>query len=66
MPTLAGPPLRKVTLNLYEDDCQILEHVFGYGWTTHVRDVVSADANKRRQMIARAQKQTLGDLPNGD
>lgn len=41
MPTPADRPLRKVTLNLYEEDCAFAEHYFGHGWTTTVRDIFS-------------------------
>lgn len=58
MPTLAGDPLRKVTLNLYEADVIILEQTYGLGWSTHVRDLVRDHAyNLRRPSIRR-----LGDL----
>lgn len=39
MPTPAGDPLRKVTLNLYEEDCLDAEKLFGRGWTTELRSI---------------------------
>jgi hypothetical protein len=32
--------LRKVTLNLYEDDIRFFEHRFGYGWSTELRRIM--------------------------
>ena len=63
MPTLAGPPLRKVTLNLYEADCVVLEIAYGRGWTTHVRDVVSDHAARYHKYQPR---KTLGDFSDDD
>jgi len=63
MPTLAGPPLRKVTLNLYEEDCLLGEKLYGYGWTTMVRDVWAAHL-ARAAVEARRTRIKLGDLPN--
>jgi len=67
MPTLAGPPLRKITLNLYEDDCEIFERHYGRGWTTAVRDVVGDHAAFIRRSTIQPLKPrpTLGDLDNG-
>lgn len=39
-PVRAGPELRKVTLNLYELDCEAMERCYGYGWTEKVRQLV--------------------------
>lgn len=63
MPTPAGDPLRKVTLNLYEEDCQILERVYGRGWTTEVRDdvhIVAQATNKayNKRTLASLQEST--------
>lgn len=58
MPTPAGDPLRKVTLNLYEQDCQIFERVYGRGWTSEVRDFINISA----QGLKMATKTKLGDL----
>lgn len=59
-----GPPLRKVTLNLYEADCKILEDVIGEGWTTRVRDQVSKLAHSLRpnRSSIEHRTRTLGDL----
>ena len=61
MPVRPDAPLRKVTLNLYEADCQILEQVHGHGWTTHVRQLVHREAKHAPTMIAQRPR-TLGDL----
>lgn len=61
MPTNAGPPLRKVTLNLYEADCQALQRVYGRGWSTEIREIVYRRANLLRQ-VAKSERRTLGDL----
>lgn len=58
MPTPADAPLRKVTLNLYEDDVAIFEYHYGHGWSSYVRDLVNNHANLIRQSTIK----TLGDL----
>lgn len=35
-----GPPLRKVTLNLYHDDVIKLQHSLGLGYSTWIRELV--------------------------
>ena len=55
-------PLRKVTLNLYEADCQWLEYTYGHGWSTMVRDTIQRECNHLRQLRTGYQRQTLGDL----
>lgn len=60
MPVKSDDPLRRTTLNLYEDDCLLLEVIEGHGWTTYVRDLVHKDCNRLR---AGARRRTLGDLP---
>lgn len=32
--------LRKVTLNLFDDDCNAMAEVYGYGWSEIVRNLV--------------------------
>jgi hypothetical protein len=56
MPARSEDPLRRVTLNLYEDDCITLEQTVGHGWTELIRRLVNAEANLRRT------KRTLGDF----
>lgn len=61
MPTPVDDPLRKVTLNLYEADCQALEAYYGRGWTTHVRLLINTHAQYLRP---KSTKRTLGDFPD--
>jgi hypothetical protein len=67
MPTLAGPPLLKVTLNLYEADVIAMEAHYGRGWTTIVRELVAAHIphvrrpHRTLEDIARE----IGDPDNG-
>jgi hypothetical protein len=59
-PVRSDDPLRRVTLNLYEADCQEIERDFGAGWTTWIRNVIHAELNRtRRKSDTRL---TLGDL----
>jgi tRNA A37 threonylcarbamoyladenosine biosynthesis protein TsaE len=58
-PARSDDPLRRVTLNLYEADCIVLERVLGNGWTTAVRELVKQRVNETHQ-VSRAR--TLGDL----
>lgn len=59
MPTPPSDTLRKVTLNLFESDCALLEAHYGRGWSGIVRDIVSDHA----QFIRRSTPtKTLGDL----
>lgn len=58
MPTPAGAPLRKVTLNLFEEDCLILEQGHGHGWSELVREWVHEHTWSYRKHLPR----TLGDL----
>jgi hypothetical protein len=62
MPARSDDPLRRVTLNLYEADCVILERIYGYGWTTYIRDLVKQTVNQTHS-VSRAR--TLGDLDHG-
>lgn len=64
MPVNSGPPLRKVTLNLYEQDCLRMEEVFGHGWTTVLRDWMHDNVRRHAQPLGRAGARTLGDLAN--
>lgn len=56
----ADAPLRKVTLNLYEEDCAKLEQAIGDGWTTRIRDVMQ-EYCKTIETI-RLKRRTVGDL----
>lgn len=48
MPTPAGDPLRKVTINLYDEDCDYLECHQGHGWSTWVRDIIHAEVRRAK------------------
>ena len=56
-------PLRKVTLNLYEEDCAELERIHPGGWTTRIREIVHSRVKdiKSPADYHRLRK-TLGDL----
>lgn len=51
-------PLRKVTLNLYDEDLRYIEAKFGWGWSqiirTHIHDFVHG--------MRKGQGLTVGDL----
>lgn len=68
MPARSDEPLRKVTLNLYEADCQWLEREYGHGWTERVRQHIHSEVEKRRRASsaysAIGPTLTLGDIPN--
>jgi hypothetical protein len=55
-------PLRRVTLNLYEEDCVALEREHGYGWTGRVRETIHESVRKPRVDPPVYQKLKLGDL----
>ena len=40
MPKIAGDPLCKVTLNLYDKDITAIREHFGYGWSEKIRELV--------------------------
>jgi hypothetical protein len=54
-------PLRKVTLNLYEDDVILSEKKFGRGWSTELRELWSAHLRNLRGGV---RKLTVEDLIN--
>lgn len=60
MPAKSDEPLRKVTLNLYEEDCAALAIALGHGWSEQVRQWV----HQHTQQITGFHKlrKTLGDL----
>ena len=56
-------PSRKVhrtNLHLWAEDVEYLRRIFGHGWTTHVRDMVS---KKVREIKATREANNIG-LPN--
>ena len=61
----AERPLRKVTLNLFEDDCIYLEGINANGWTVAVRSLVHAGVRQHQHQETTSYhviKRTLGDL----
>lgn len=60
MPTPADRPLRKVTLNLYEEDCLWAEKNIGHGWTQWVRTEINAEIARLKEMNRK--RRTLGEL----
>lgn len=59
MPNRSDDPLRKVTLNLYEEDCTWMEIEYGRGWTERVRQHIHNEVSQRRSPVMR---RILGDL----
>lgn len=51
MPKHADEPLRKVTLNLYEEDCVYLEHSIGWGWSEYVRTWVHKQVQRMKDEL---------------
>jgi hypothetical protein len=66
MPVRADDVLRKVTLNLYEADCQWMEKEYGRGWTERLRQHLHSEviARSGTQTRYRPVNRTLGDLPD--
>lgn len=64
MPVRSDEPLRKVTLNLYESDCQWLEREYGHGWTERVRQHIHNEVQMRQRLEAteKPRPKTIGDL----
>lgn len=62
MPTPADSPLRKVTLNLYEDDCNELRKAYGHGWSTELRSIVNIHVTTFIRSLRSSRSKTLGDL----
>ena len=50
MPPRSPEKLRKVTLNLFDRDCDIMARWYGHGWSENVRALV------RRHVLERAQR----------
>lgn len=65
MPAHKLPPLRKVTINLFEEDCKTMELVHGHGWSEKVRLLVTEYIAKQRGQIQPLRpRKTVGDLLN--
>lgn len=62
MPKIAGPKLRKVTLNLNDEDVEDLGQLYGWGWSEVVRNLVHTHVQTHRRAKP---AQTVGDLASG-
>lgn len=62
MPVRSDEPLRKVTLNLYESDCQWFEKEYGHGWTERIRQHVQNYVHNHKS--AELKPRTLADIAN--
>lgn len=64
MPVRSDDPLRRITLNLYESDCQWLEKEYGHGWTERIRQHIHSEVVKRQTVTTqrKPRRLTLGDL----
>jgi len=67
MPVRSDDPLRRVTMNFYEDDCAWLEREYGHGWTERIRQHIHTIVHERKMQrqpdpIATITRLTLGDL----
>ncbi len=51
-------PLRKVTLNLYDEDVTYLQHAFGWGYSDLVRQII----HKRVMELKSRAGHSIGDL----
>lgn len=63
MPTHPGPDLRKVTLNLFEEDCEWMEMQMGRGWSQWIRTTINAEVHRLKNMKSERKRKFLGDLP---
>lgn len=61
MPVRSDDPLRRVTLNLYEADCEWLEREYGRGWTERIRQHIHNEVQARHKPIPQIRR-TIGDL----
>lgn len=61
-PAKSDDPLRRVTLNLYESNCQWMERHIGHGWTQWIRTTIDAEIRRLKEMPAEYKRRTLGDL----
>jgi hypothetical protein len=63
MPVKSDDPLRKVTLNLYEADCQWMERMYGHGWTERIRQHIHNEVAYRSITTPfTKRRRTLGDI----
>ncbi len=63
MPIRSDDPLRRVTLNLYEEDVEASEKLYGHGWSTELRRVWHEHVYSRtNQGLDINRLRTLGDL----
>lgn len=46
MPQRRGDALRKVTLNLFDNDVFVMEKVYGYGWSERLRELLHEHVRK--------------------
>lgn len=54
-PAPSDIPLRRVTLNLYNLDCQQMAEIYGRGWTEVVRNLVRKHVQDHRKELAKWQ-----------
>lgn len=47
-PAPSDRPLQKVTMNFYRDDVAELVRIYGPGWTSEVRELISRHLANRR------------------
>jgi hypothetical protein len=40
-------PIRKTSINLYEQDCLAMERLYGRGWTETIREMVHEHVKKK-------------------
>lgn len=59
----SSEPLRRVTLNLYEADCQALEAEHGHGWTGEVREQVRKHVRRKPTVEEFLNQQGYGKAP---
>lgn len=49
MPPRSPEPLRKVTFNLFDADCDAMERRYGHGWSERIRLMVREHLKKLKQ-----------------
>jgi hypothetical protein len=57
MPIRPDAPLRRVTLNLYQNDVVDMDSYYGHGWTEIIRNLVRQHVQALKPNV-----RTLGDL----
>lgn len=50
MPAPSDKPLKKVTLNLFEEDVAYMVATYGNGWTSEVRERLSNFIKERKRL----------------